>query len=324
MALRSLGPSMYERLAGGLIETLSGLKRIDLTPDIAATIAQGWALLFAQVLLPIVAILAAVGVLAGLLQNGFLISLHPMMPDFTRMNPVTGSTRIFSLHTVVDLIKALLKLAIVGAIGYREIAALFPQIPTLMSQNVAVGVAAIVSSAVSGLQSIGFGLLALGVLDYGYQFWEFRKSLRMTKQEVKQEHKEQEGNPEQKSRQRQKQREMARRRKALKDVPTADVVITNPTHYAIAIKYEMGQAIAPRVVAKGADLLAQRIKVIATKHAIPMVENRPLARTLYATVDVGRTVPPGLYQAMAEVLAFVYGLKRQKRRGSAALVPPAR
>ncbi len=323
MALRSLGPSMYERLAGGLIETLSELKRFDLTPDIAATISADWALLYARTFFPFVAVLATVGVLAGLLQGGFAFSLKPMMPDFNRINPAAGFSRIFALRTVVDLVKSLLKLAIVGAIAYRDIAALFPLIPTLMSQNVALGVATIASSAVSGLQSIGFGLLALGVLDYGYQYWEFRKSLRMTKQEVKQEHKEQDGSPELKSKQRQRQREMARRRKALKDVPTADVVITNPTHFAIAIKYQMDEGSAPRVVAKGADLLAQRIKVIAKKHAVPLVENRPLARTLYATVDVGKTVPPGLYQAMAEVLAFVYSLKRQKRRGSTVSIPPA-
>lgn len=314
MALQSLGPSLYEALAGGMAAGLQGLNPSDLTPAAAASALGMWAILYLKAALPVIGVILAVGLLTGLVQGNFLFSFKPLVPDFTRINPVTGLGRVFSLRTLVELLKGLLKLAVVGAIAYRDIAAALPDLLGLQRQSVAAGVAAMATLAVSGLQHIGFGLAALGVVDYGYQYWEFRKSLRMSKQEVKQEHKQQEGNPELKQKQRQKQREMARRRRALRDVPLADVVITNPTHFAVAIRYHAGDETAPRVVAKGTDLLAQRIKVIAKKHEIPTVEDRPLARTLYGTVDVGAVVPPELYQAVAEVLAFVYSLRRQQRQ----------
>ena len=314
LGLRSLGPSIYNNLAQGMTETLSGLAPTELTVDTVGKVFEAWALILLRVAVPISAVILVVGVAVGLMQTQLLFSTKGITPDLSRMNPLQGFARIFSTHTLVDLAKALLKLGLVGYIAYQDIAEAIPQIPGLLGQNVATGVTGIASKAVAGLQSIGFGLLAIGILDYGYQWWEFRKSVRMTKQEVKQEHKEQEGNPELKQKQRQRARELARRRKALKDVPTADVVITNPTHFAVAIKYEAGKDAAPRVIAKGADLLAMRMKVIAKQHEVPTVENRPLARALYATVDLGKSVPPELYQAVAEVLAFVYSLRRERRR----------
>ena len=314
MALKGFGPSIYESLATAMSETFAGLAPMELTVDKAGEIAIAWALVLIKTGLPIIAVLVAVGVAVGLGQSGMAISFKPVMPDFNKVNPAQGFGRIFSLRTLVDLIKSLLKLGIVGYVAYSDVLTLIPAMPNLMQSNPTAGVAEVASRAVSGLQRIGMALIALGVLDYGYQYWEFRKSLMMTKQEVKQEHKQQEGNPEVKQKRRARARELARRRKALKDVPMADVVVTNPTHFAIAIKYEAGEDSAPRVIAKGTDLLAQRIKVIAKQSSVPMVENRPLARALYATVDVGKTVPPELYQAVAEVLAFVYNLRREERR----------
>jgi flagellar biosynthetic protein FlhB len=314
MALKSFGPSMYETLARATTETLKGLKPEELTPERVGKLFQDWVLVLAKVGLPVTAVLLGIGVAVGLGQTRGLVTFKLVAPKFSRVNPVEGFTRIFSKHTLVELVKSLLKLALVGYVAYHDVAGLIPTLPNLLHQTVAAGVAEIAARAVTGLQHIGMGLLAIGMLDYGYQYWEFRQSLRMTKQEVKQEHKQQEGNPEVKQKQRAKAREMARRRKALKDVPLADVVVTNPTHFAVAIKYEAGVDASPRVLAKGSDLLAQRIKVIAKQNEVPTVENRPLARTLYATVDVGKTVPPELYQAVAEVLAFVYNLRREKRR----------
>ncbi len=312
MIIKSSGPALYEIVARAMGESLGALHRVELTPEVTAQYFQEWVLLFARAVLPIVGTLVAVGVGAGLLQSRFHLSLSHLAPDFSHLNPMTGLSRIFSLRTLVELLKGLFKLGVVGAIAYSDAKAMLPQVPNLMGQSVSTGVIFIAGNAVSTMQKVGFGLMALGILDYGYQYWEFLKSVRMTKQEVKQENKEQEGNPELKQKQRQKARELARRRKAIKDVPTADVVITNPTHYAIAIKFETGDS-APRVLAKGSDLLAQRMKVIAKQHDVPMVENRSLARSLYAMVDVGKTVPPELYQAVAEVLAFVYSLRRQER-----------
>jgi flagellar biosynthetic protein FlhB len=316
MALKSGAPGLYDRIAGAMTQTLATLGPQELTLTAVGTILQDWLLVAARALLPITLVILAIGLATGLLQGGLLFSAKPLTPDLNRINPLKGLGRIFSVHTVVDLIKALLKLALVGFVGYREISALVPAVPSLMGANLTAGIVVIATRVAGALQTIGMALTALGVLDYGYQYWEYRKSLRMTKQEVKQENRQQEGNPELKQKQRQRARDLARRRKALKEVPMADVVVTNPTHFAVAIRYKAGVDAAPLVVAKGADLLAQRIKVLARQHAVPTVENRPLARALYSTVEIGRKVPPELYTAVAEVLAFVYSLRRTERRNA--------
>lgn len=313
MTLRALGPSFYEQVAGALTEAFSNLQP-DVTPGSTSDLFQSWSLFYLKTLLPLAGIILSIGVAVGLIQTGFLFSLKPLTPDFNRINPVSGMQRLFSLRTLVEVFKGFLKIGIIGYIAYSQVMPLIQAAPNLLGQSVALGITTMASKVVSTLMAIGFGLLALGILDYGYQYWEFRKSIRMTKQEVKQENKENEGNPEQKQRQRQRQRELAMRRRAIKNVPTADVVITNPTHYAIALQYRPEEGGAPLVVAKGADLLALRIKAVAKQYEVPMVENRPLARTLYDTVEIGKAIPPELYQAVAEVLAFVYSVRRQNRR----------
>jgi len=314
LALGSLGPNVYEQMARGMVETFSHLGGTELTVEQVGELTANWALLFFKAMLPLLGVILVVGLLFGLLQGQFTFSLKPLAPNFGRINPIQGLQRMFSLHSLVEHVKALIKLSVIGFIGYRQWMSVMPEIPNLMGQSVALGVSRIAEAVVAALRNVGFALLAVGVLDYGYQYWEYRRSLRMTKQEVKQELKQQEGNPEVKARQRQRAREMAMRRRAIKDVPTADVVVTNPTHFAVALRYEAGKDVAPRVIAKGADLMAQQIKAIAREHQVPLVENRPLARRLYDTVPLGRPVPPELFQAVAEVLAFVYNLRRQQRR----------
>lgn len=314
MALNSVGSNIYEQAARGMVETFSHLGGVELTVEETAALGISWALLFFKAILPLVGLILLVGLLFGLLQGQFAFSLKPLAPDLNRINPLQGIKRMFSLHSLMEHIKALLKLAVIGYIGYREIRQAALEVPDLMGQSVALGLSRIFATLVTALRNVGFALLAVGVLDYAYQFWDYRRSLRMTKEEVKQEFKQQEGNPEIKSRQRQRQREMAMRRRAIKEVPKADVVVTNPTHYAVALRYEADKDVAPRVIAKGADLMAQQIKAIAREHQVPLVENRPLARRLYDTVPLGKPVPPELFQAVAEVLAFVYNLRRQGRR----------
>jgi flagellar biosynthetic protein FlhB len=289
----------------------------DLTVDSLSGLFQRYGLIYLKAVVPLAGVIVAVGVGLGLLQSGFLFSAKPILPDFNRINPASGLKRMFSLNTIVEMFKGLVKIVIVGYVAYRDIMATLPSTPRMMNQPVLVGITLIASRLVSALQTIGLALFVLGIADYGYQYWQFLQSVRMTKQEVKQEFREQDGSPELKSKQRQKAREMAKRRKAIKDVPTADVVITNPTHFAVAVKYVPEENDAPRVVAKGADFLAQRIKVLAKQNGIPMVENRPLARSLYAMVDVGKTIPPELYQAVAEVLAIVFNQKRHERHDQA-------
>lgn len=314
MALRGLGPSIIAQISGGMTDTFAGLKPIEMSPDLLGPIMQNWALLFLKVVLPIAGAIVAIGVFGTTLQTRFLVTLKPLVPKFSSLNPISGLSRMFSMRSLVELTKGIIKLTIIGYITYLEVKRILPHFPNLMEQSISGGAMAVADMAVAILQRIGWTLLVIGIFDYGYQYWEFRRSLKMTKDEVKQEHKEQEGSPEVKSKQRQKAREMALRRKALQDVPLADVVVTNPTHYAIALKYDAAAGGAPKVLAKGADILAQRIKVIARQHEIPTVENRPLARGLYDSVDVGKPIPPEFYQAVAEVLAFVYNLRRQQRQ----------
>jgi flagellar biosynthesis protein FlhB len=313
-AMKGIGAGIYEQVARGMTESLSGLAGTVLTLDTVQDRLRDWALLYVRAALPLCGLIAGAGLAFGLAQGQLNLSWKPLAPDFSRLNPLTGIARLFSGRTVVEQVKSLLKLTAIGLIGYRQVVGLLPQIPALLGQNVATAVTMVLASVLSGLQSIALAMVVLGGLDYGYQYWEFIKSVKMTKEEVKQEHKQQEGNPELKQKQRQRARELAMRRKALQAVPTADVIITNPTHYAIAIRYSAGKDAAPTVVAKGADLLAQRIKVIARQNSVPAVENRPLARTLYSTVDIDEVVPPELYQAVAEVLAFVYSVRKQERR----------
>jgi len=313
LALRGLGPSVYEQL-GAAMAGAFGTLATAITDETVSDVLLDWLLLVARIVLPFAGILIVVGVTVGLLQTQFLFTTRTLVPNFQALNPIKGLVRIFSLRTLVEVIKGLLKLALVAYIAYRDFIASLPALPTLMEGGVRAGTGFVAESAVSALQSIGIGLLAIGILDYGYQYWEFRRSLRMTKQEVKQEFREQEGSPELRQRQRQRARELALQRRALKDVPLADVVVTNPTHYAVALKYDAAEAPAPKVLAKGADLLAQRIREIAWEHDVPTVENRPLARALYDTVPIGQQIPPELYQAVAEVLAFVYSLRRQRRQ----------
>jgi len=316
LALRGLGAAAVQNMAGGMTGAFGSLMATDLTPESTLALLQDSALLVLRTILPFALVLLAIGVAVGTLQTRFIFTLRALVPKFSALNPITGLTRIFSLRTLTELIKGLLKLVAIGYIAYRKVVGLVPQFPNLMAQPVRVGLTALADMVLDVMLAVGFAFLVIGLLDYGYQYWEFRRSMRMTKQEVKQEHREQEGAPELKSKQRQRQRELAMRRRALKEVPKADVVVTNPTHFAVALKYDAAEAAAPRVVAKGADLLAQEIKKIARAHDVPLVENRALARGLYYDVEVGRLIPPEYYQAVAEVLAFVYNLRRQNRQSA--------
>ncbi|BAD41971.1 flagellar biosynthesis protein FlhB [Symbiobacterium thermophilum] len=314
LALRGLGGYSVQQVTGGMVGAFETLRPLELTPETTAAVMQDWALIGLRAVLPIALVVVAIGVVAGTLQTRFIFTLRALVPRFATLNPITGLTRIFSLRTVTELVKGLIKLAAIGYIAYRSVRGLVPQFPNLIAQTVPAGLSAIADMVLDVMLAVGLAYLVVGVLDYGYQYWEFRRSMRMTKQEVKQEHREQEGAPELKSRQRQRMRELAMRRRALKEVPGADVVVTNPTHFAVALKYEAAKDEAPRVVAKGADLLALEIQKIARAHDVPLVENRTLARGLYYDVEVGRLIPPEYYQAVAEVLAFVYNLRRQSRQ----------
>lgn len=251
----------------------------------------------------------AITLLVSILQVGWKVSLKPMQPKADRFNPINGFKRILSKDSVFELFKSILKIAVIMYIAYSSIKDhkndIFILYDIPLNQALALCGDVIINA---GLK-ISFVYLIVGLADFVYQKFRFSEDMKMTKQEVKDEYKNTEGNPEIKGRQRQRMREASRRR-MMQDVPKADVVITNPTHLAVAIKYEPEQNRAPVVLAKGEDYMAQKIREAAAENNIRIVENKPLARMLYANVDIGGEIPPELYQAVAEILAMVYNTRQ--------------
>lgn len=267
---------------------------------------------FVKIVAPIFFVALITGIASGYAQVGFLFTTKTLSFKFNRINPLSGFKKIFSLRSVTELVKSILKIVIIGYIGYSYLTSEAKNILNTMDMDVISIAAYIGITSMNVAIRMCIAMLLLGILDYGYQWWEYEKNLKMSKQEVKEEHKESEGNPEVKGKIRQKQRQMALRR-MLQDIPKADVVITNPTHFAVAVKYDPKISDAPKVVAKGQDYIALRIKEIAKENKVEIVENKPLARTLYSAVEIGDKIPPELFQAVAEVLAFVYGLKNKEK-----------
>lgn len=232
----------------------------------------------------------------------------PMQPKFSKLNPMKGFARIFSPGSLVELLKSVLKLAVIGYMVYSYLKGRIGQIFLLYDVSIGQAIELIGDVVIELGIRIAAVYMIIAMLDYAYQKYKFKQDMKMTKQEVKDEYKNQEGDPQVKGKQKQRMREASMRR-MMQQLPEADVVITNPTHYAVAIKYDPDKYDAPYVIAKGENYLAQRIKDIARDNEIEIVENKPLARMLYANVEIGGLVPPELYQAVAEVLAFVYHLK---------------
>jgi flagellar biosynthetic protein FlhB len=262
------------------------------------------------VLLPMLGTAVAGGLAFNLVQTGFFASGSVVAPKFSRISMVQGFKRIFSKNTLMDLIKTIIKLCAVGYCIYGEFETQQLKMPALMTQNVDSSVASMSEIIIGSAFKISIVLAVFGPLDYLYQWWRYEKDLMMTKQEVKDEYKQTEGNPQIKGRIRQKQRQMSGQR-MLKAVEKADVVITNPTHFAVALEYDEAKSRAPVVLAKGADYIARKIREKATELGVEIVENKPLARQLYFFCDIGEEIPEELYQAVAEILAYIYSIKKK-------------
>lgn len=316
VGLKVLGGSMVTEITAFMKKSLTEYPQIEdlMSINILARIFSEIILVIVKVTGPLFAIAMISGVIASYVQVGFLFTMETLKFKFDRLNPLTGFKRMFSLRSVIELIKSILKLTVVTYVAYSYLKGEAVNIINTMDMGVVDIAVYIGSTSISLAFRICMALIIIGILDFGYQWWEHEKSLKMTKQEIKEEYKQTEGNPEIKSKIKQKQRQISMRR-MLHDVPKADVVITNPTHFAVAIRYNAAEASAPTVLAKGQDFIAMRIKEVAKQHNIEIVENKPLARTLYATVEIGDAIPPDLYQAVAEVLAFVYNLKKKDRVG---------
>ena len=241
-------------------------------------------------------------------QVGWKVTAKPMEPKLSKFNPINGFKRMFSKDSLFELLKSIVKVGVIAYVAYSNLVEEADNLFVLYEISLSQAIALVGNIIIEFGIEISIIFIVIGIVDYIFQKWKFGEDMKMTKQEVKDEYKNTEGNPEIKGRIRQKMREASQRR-MMQDVPKADVVITNPTHFAVAIKYDAEVSKAPIVVAKGEDYLAQKIKEVAREHNVEIVENKPLARMLYHNVDIGAEIPPELYQAVAEVLAMVYHMK---------------
>ncbi len=270
-----------------------------------------------SILLPILLVFMLTALVVVFLQTGFLLTSHPLKWNLDKLNPLTGIKKLFSPHTIVLLLINLAKLGVVGAVVYYSVMGQVDRI--LFASGLAFN--ELVKMAIEIFFSLGIRvavvLVVLGLIDWAYQRFKHERSLRMSKQEIKEEMRSMDGDPLMKRRRRETQMKLALQR-LRRDVPLADVVVTNPTHIAVALKYDSDAMSAPRVIAKGKDHLAERIRQIAIEAGIPLVERKPLARVLYKLVEVGQEVPPHLYKAVAEVLAYIYELSGKRQAMAAA------
>lgn len=308
--LRFTGPNMLETLNRIFHQSFEQYIFQEVTENTVQTITLE---LFQEVLMVIGPIMLAAfiaALLANYIQVGFINSTEPLKMKLDKIDPIKGFKRIFSLRALVELLKSILKIVAIGAIALIILWKQLPNILVLIFKSTGASLSVIGSITIKMGLFASFGLLFLAVLDYMYQKFDFEKSIRMSKQEIKEEYKNTEGDPLIKSKRRQRQREMAMRR-MMQEIPSADVVITNPTHYAVALKYDESKMDAPFVVAKGVDYVAQKIKYIAKENGVIMVENRPLARSLYSQTEIGQAIPEEFFKAVAEVLAYVYRLKKK-------------
>lgn len=265
---------------------------------------------FVMMVGPICAVAMVLGIIPTVAQTRGLFTMKALRPKFSRLNPLSGIKKLFSMQSAVGILKGLLEVGIIGYVVVSEVIARLPRFLALMNAGVLQGMTYAFSSIFDLVMLICILLVFVAAGDFLFQWWQFEKKLKMSKQEVKEEYKQTEGDPQIKSKIKQKQQQMAMSR-MMQEVPQADVVIRNPTHYAVALKYDQDKNKAPQVVAKGKDHLAMRIVKIAEENDVYVTVDPPLARLLYSTVDIGREIPVELYNAVAEVLTVVYKAKNK-------------
>jgi flagellar biosynthetic protein FlhB len=305
-----LGKFMFKELMAVMKVLLSNISSMDLSSDKLPHMVKQGGLTFAVLAGPFMMTVFVAGIASNIIQAGLTFSAHSLEPKLEKINPVEGFKRMFAMRSLVELVKNLIKMGIIGFVGYRTLKGEFSGFIQLLNQDVSQIVAFVGVVTLKLVLRVGVVFAILAVLDFLYQRYEYEKNLKMTKQEIKEEHKQMEGDPLIKSRIRAIQRERARHR-MLQDVPKADVVVTNPTHYAVALKYDPEKASAPVVVAKGIRKIALKIKEIAQKHNVPVVERPLVARMLYKSAEIGHEIPVELYQVVAEILAHVYKMKKR-------------
>ncbi|WP_414151363.1 flagellar biosynthesis protein FlhB [Acetobacterium carbinolicum] len=261
--------------------------------------------------LPVAIVIMFVAIIMSGVQTGFLITGDALKPKFNRISPISGIKRMFSLRSVVELLKSMAKVALIIGVIYTTILSVIPMTPDMLATRLESNLIFLNKKTLSMVQTVCLIFSVVAILDYAYQRYDYEKKLKMTKQEVKDEYKQTEGNPEIKGKIRQKQREMSMSR-MMQMVPQADVIVRNPTHYAIALKYDMDHDVAPLVLAKGKDHIAMRIVKVGEENKILVKENKALARGLYESVEINDYIPAELYKAVAELMAWVYSHKKKE------------
>lgn len=290
---------------------------LQLTRDHAFDMKKAASVIFAQLInalwlmAPFMIVMTIIGVVSNILVGGWNFSTHVWMPNFGKLNPISGVARMFSMNALVELVKALLKFFLMMAISVLFLYGVLAELRNLGLMDVNQGLFEAGEHLVLAFLVISLGLIVIAMIDTPYQIWHHNEEMKMTQQEVKDEFKQTEGSPEIKGRIRRMQREMAMRR-MMQDVPTANVVITNPEHYAVALKYDVESMSAPIVVASGIDFMALQIRIVAQRHDIQIVPSPAVARALYYSTDVGKPIPHDLFAAVAQILSMIYRLKNEK------------
>lgn len=319
-ALLFFGAQLVEDLSAILRSYFSVQREILFRSDGLAQ--MGWEAIVAgiQALLPLFFVLVLAAVVAPLALGGWAFNLESMSPKLEKLDPISGMKRVFSWKGFMEMTKSLVKLLLVGAAGFLILQHKLPEFLLLGNIEFSTAAAKMGTELIWIFIFLSATLIIVALVDVPFQLWEYHRQLKMTLQETKDEHKDSEGSPELKNKIRQTQREMARRR-MMEAVPKADVIITNPTHYAVALRYDQLTMRAPVVVALGADLVALQIRRVASANDVPILEAPPLARALYSNSILGGEIPAGLYLAVAQVLAYIYQLKQYARYGGIAPVP---
>ncbi|WP_158047123.1 flagellar biosynthesis protein FlhB [Skermanella pratensis] len=305
-----VAPASIRRLSDALVGFFerAGTERLD-QGMIGLILADTVLTALLAILLPVI-IMAAAGVLGTILQIGWLVTAEKMKPDLTKLNPLPAFMRLFSMQNSLEMVKGFVKMAVVGVVCAIVLRPVIASVEHYVGMPMDLLLAETQYLVVKLFLWVTIIMLFVAMADFFYQRFEYTKKMRMTKQDVKEEFKQQEGDPIVKARLRQMRFDKARRR-MMQAVPRADVVVTNPTHFAVALKYDQSAMAAPVVLAKGADAVAAKIREIAREHDIPLVENPPLARALYAAVEIDQEIPPEHYKAMAEVISYVFKLKNR-------------
>lgn len=309
--LRWQGPGLATGLADLVVDAIHGAHPENFTSSDAAAAFNAKLFSIARHAVPILAMMMLAGILSNVLQTGPILTVSKIIPSFNHVNPLSGVKRLVSLPSAMRLLFGLFKVAIVTAVAYFAVRGWQNAVMHASEMPVTQLAGLIFRCTTDTALWIGGALLVLAIFEYAFQWWKFEEDLKMTDQEVKDELKEQMGDPQLIQRRRQVQRQLAMGRLS-SQVPKSDVVVTNPTELAIAIQYDPETMVAPIVVAKGAGVIAQRIRRLALENEIPIVERKPLAQVLYKTVDVGGAIPVEQYKAVAEVLKYVYQLKGKK------------